>query len=250
MSADPLPFALDARVDVAAGTTTDARDIESGRSARDDDPTFFVIGFKVCIEETDHWMNRLATWGTGRAVHDANIDFSGQISHAEILLRDEDAGGEWIRYSILKRKGVRGRDEVTGKPVIRWVPATVHGIVTTPQAVKNYRFYRIDTTKRNARRAREFLEREKIKESGFNFWGYALNFVFPFKIGKNNVREASEEKKNSWFCTELVVCAMQRAEVHRAMALKACAVSPNQLHAFIEKFGVGKHVLSRMFLTE
>ena len=218
----------------------------------DDDPAFFVVGFKVCLDEGDHWMNRLATWGTGRAVFDDRIEFSGQISHAEILVRDDDAAndsGEWIRYSIPKRRGVVGRDAVTGKRTIRWMPASVHGIATSLNAVNNYRFYRIDTTRGNARRAREFLERERRKESGFNFWGYLLNFVLPVKIGTNHVRDAKTRGKNKWFCTELVVCAMQAAMVDATLPLRACAISPNDLHAFIEKTGVGRHVLSATFLS-
>ena len=177
------------------------RDVESGRSSSfgegygnrdDDDPAFFVVGFKVCLDENDHWMNRLATWGTGRAVFDDRIEFSGQISHAEILVRDDDAlnNSEWIRYSILKRRGVVGRDAVTGKRTIRWIPASVHGISTSLNAVNNYRFYRIDTTRGNARRAREFLENERRKESGFNFWGYLLNF----DQDRNEPRERREDE--------------------------------------------------------
>ena len=217
----------------------------------DDDPAFFIVGFKVCLDDSDHWMNRLATWGTGRAVFDDRIEFSGQISHAEILMRDDDAlnnSGEWIRYSILKRRGVVGRDAVTGKRTIRWMPASVHGISTSLNAVNNYRFYRIDTTRGNARRAREFLENERRKESGFNFWGYLLNFALPIKVGTNHVRDAKSREKNKWFCTELVVCAMQAAMVDATLPLRACAISPNDLHAFIEKTGVGRHVLSTTFL--
>lgn len=204
----------------------------------------------MCLDENDHWMNRLATWGTGRAAFDTRIEFSGQISHAEILVRDDDAGdsAEWTRYSILKRKGVIGRDTVTGKRTIRWMPASVHGIATSLNAVNNYRFYRINTTKGNTRRARRFLEREREKESGFNFWGYLFNFIFPFKIGTNHVRESKTREKNKWFCTELVVCAMQAARIDATLPLRACAISPNDLHAFIEKTGVGQHVVSKMFL--
>lgn len=239
-------------------SASDGDDVGSGpliqRSNReirdDDDPSFFVVGFKVVLDDGDHWMNRLATWGTGRAVFDERIEFSGQISHAEILVRDDAEGsGEWMRYSILKRKGIIGRDEVTGKRTIRWMPASVHGIVTYLNAVNNYRFYRINTTKENARKAREFLERERDKGSGFNFWGYLLNFIFPFKIGTNHVREAKTREKNKWFCTELVVCAMQAAGVDAVLPLRACAISPNDLHALIER-GVGKHIFSSEFFLK
>ena len=223
---------------------------DAARFFDDDDSSYFVVGFKVCLDEGDHWMNRLATWATGRAVYDDRIEFSGQISHAEILVRDDDRGdsAEWVRYSILKRRGVLGRDEVTGKRVIRWVPASVHGIVTNLNAVRNYRFYRINTTKGNARKARAFLERERKKESGFNFWGYLLNFAFPFKIGKNHAREAKTNEKNAWFCTELVVCALQAARLEPALSLRACAISPNDLHALMERGGWGSVIFAKTFL--
>lgn len=231
---------------------SDPDELEGNGDVRidDDDPSYFVVGFKVVLDEGDHWMNRLATWGTGRAAYDPRIRFSGQISHAEILVRasDDDASSEWVRYSILKRKGVVGRDEVTGKRTIRWVPASVHGVVTTLNAVNNYRFYRVNTTRGNVRKARAFLENERLKESGFNLLGYLFNFAFPFKFGLRHAREAKRREKNRWFCTELVVCAMQVAGVDAVLPLRACAVSPNDLHAFMERHGVGRHVPSTTFL--
>lgn len=248
--------------DVESGGFSERRGSSSGPSSLyepegdddvridDDDPSYFVVGFKVVLDEGDHWMNRLATWGTGRAAYDPRIQFSGQISHAEILVRasDDDASSEWVRYSILKRKGIVGRDEVTGKRKIRWVPASVHGVVTTLNAVNNYRFYRVNTTRGNVRKARAFLENERLKESGFNLLGYLFNFAFPFKFGLRHAREAKRREKNRWFCTELVVCAMQVAGVDAVLPLRACAVSPNDLHAFMERHGVGRHVPSTTFL--
>ena len=185
-------------------------DVESGISnvsnirenPDESDEPYFLLAFKACVEENDHWINKLAVWGTSHEINNNlhPVFFNGKMSHVEILIKKENV---WRRYSIMKTRGV------IRKGMVVWEPGKVHGIVTEYETVKNYRFYKIRVASKHAMsKALHFLENEIQKGAGFNMPGYVLNFIFPFKVGISNYKQAQLRKKNTWFCTELVICAM------------------------------------------
>jgi len=199
---------------------------------------FILVAFKICMDEDDHWLNKMAIWGTSSARDDAS-NYEGSVSHAEIMIHHkvkDRAQKRWHRYSIMKTRGTQERG--TGK--ITWLPGKVHSIPTTIDSVKKYRFFKVNVTLAGANDALRFLTGQI--DSEFNFMGYALNFIMPFKIGVRNYQQALRKKKNKWFCSELVVCAFQAAGVREIELLKACSVSPNELYRIVLQSDVGQPV--------
>jgi hypothetical protein len=89
---------------------------------------FFLVAFKICMDEDDHWMNKMAIWGTSSAADNA-MNYEGTVSHAEIMFQHKVPKGmekRWYRYSIMKTRGVQAR---SGK--ITWNPGKVHSIPST-----------------------------------------------------------------------------------------------------------------------
>ena len=219
----------------------------SGSADKTSPVPYFLLAFKVSIEEDDHWLNKLAVWGTSSSASNSKKDdtegsqYRGKISHVEILINHEDE--KWYRYSIMKKTGQRRKDGS-----ILWQWGKVHAIATKPDSVKNYRFYRINSSFVGVNKALSFLEEQVNNGSQFNFSGYVLNFIFPFKIGNNNYLQAVKKKRNNWFCTELVICALQAGGVWHIQMRKACAVSPNELYRLVTEEHLGDHVYSHIAL--
>ena len=198
---------------------------------------FFLVAFKICMDEDDHWMNKMATWGTS-STSDNVSNYEGTVSHAEIMFQHKVPKGlekKWYRYSIMKTRGVQAR---SGK--ITWNPGKVHSIPTTIDSVKKYRFFKVEVPVDKATHALQFL-RKQI-DAPFNFAGYALNFIMPFKFGVRNYKQALRKISNKWSCSELVVCAFQAAGVRQMELMKACAVSPNELYRIVLNSDVGQPV--------
>jgi hypothetical protein len=198
---------------------------------------FFLVAFKICMDEDDHWMNKMAIWGTSSAADNA-MNYEGTVSHAEIMFQHKVPKGmekRWYRYSIMKTRGVQAR---SGK--ITWNPGKVHSIPSTVDSMKKYRFFKVEVSADGADRALRFLNKQV--DTPFNFAGYALNFIMPFKIGVRNFQQAMRRKTNTWFCSELVVCAFQAAGVREMELMKACAVSPNELYRIVLNSDVGQPV--------
>jgi hypothetical protein len=188
----------------------------AGRRGPSTEDDFFLVAFKICGRHDEHWINRLATWGTSLKGDDEN-HFEGRVSHVEILFTKETLGKngitlkKWFRYSIMKSRGIR-----LPSGTVVWHPGVVHCIASDAKTMKNYRFYKIcqNATRPNkepyirAKEAVAFLD-SQIGQ-GFNMPGYVLNFILPFQFGVRNPEEAERKKTNKWFCSELIVCAMKR----------------------------------------
>ena len=206
-----------------------ARPLHSGLSpAVENTVPFFLVAFKICMDDDDHWMNKLAIWGTSSSTDDV-ANYEGTVSHTEIMFLHKVGNGidrRWHRYSIMKTRGIQQK---SGK--IIWNPGRVHSIPTTIDSVKKYRFFKVEVTTTGANTALQFLKAQV--DSPFNFMGYALNFIMPFKLGVRNYQQAMRKRSNKWFCSELVVCALQAAGVREMQLLKACAVSPNELYRML-----------------
>lgn len=229
------------------------------------DTPFILLAFKCCVEADDHIINKLAVAFTRnasskRATTDGVLDeFRGSISHVEILIKerfvdleedseDEHGGEEWYRYSIMKKIGKRQGNKIV------YFPGKVHRIKTEyvngSMNVKNYRFYRLDLPARMVQRALFFLTEQYDSGAGFNTWGYLLNFTSPILLGVSNYEESKRRKTNKWFCTELIVCALQVAGALNFNHFKACAISPNQLFDMIVEGGGAYLVYSGDYLSQ
>jgi len=125
----------------------------------------------------------------------------------------------------------------------------VHCIASEASGLKNYRFYKISqksTESSNRPRLRindaiAFLDSQVDRP--FNMEGYLLNFILPVQFGVRNPDEAGRKKTNKWFCSELIVCALQTcmSEEPRLM-INACEQSPNMLYRIVHQH-LGKPVL-------
>jgi hypothetical protein len=216
------------------------------------DVNHVLVAFKCCIEADDHIFNKIAVSVTGRHAvgpldeADEESEFRGRISHVEMLIKQRETGtphtnAEWHRYSIMKKTG----KYVNGKVV--FFPGKVHsiktGYVNGKMQVTNYRFYRLDLGVDAVNDALSFLNEQVRREAGFNRIGYIFNFVTPVLFGISHYKQAERRKENTWFCTELIVCALQAAGMSSFALRKACAISPNELFDLIAG-GDGRHVFS------
>jgi len=188
--------------------------------------TYCLLAFKICgDDEEEHWMNRLASWGTSRST-DNRDSYEGRASHVEILFREEH--DLWFRYSIMKSRGQR-----IGSRIV-WHPGVVHRIESNPTNMKKYQFYKIPLSVGAVAAATRFVNRQVGMP--FNMKGYLCNFIFPVRFGVSGVDEAMTRRKNAWFCSELIVCALQAAaacQPESETVLKrmiACEQSPNDLY--------------------
>lgn len=217
------------------------------------DVPYVLLAFKCCVEPDDHIVNKLAVWITdyrkGKKLREDadDDDFRGRISHVEILIKqrreDSEDDGEWYRYSIMKKIGRRTRD---GK--VTFEPGKVHrlktGYVNGKMQVKNYRFYRVELGIDGVNDALRFLDAQVWAEAPFNKLGYALNFVSPILVGVAHYKQAERKERNSWFCTEIIVCALQAGGLATFALRKACAISPNRLYDMILDGEEGRLVFS------
>jgi hypothetical protein len=228
------------------------------------DLPYVLLAFKCCIEEDDHIVNKVAVWLTsfkqGKGLFDITDDsthgeddecFRGRISHVEILIKQrypDEEESEWYRYSIMKKIGKRSAD---GK--ITFSPGVVHRIKTSyvngKMQVKNYRFYRVELGVEGVNASLQFLQKQVTAESPFNTVGYILNFVSPILVGVSHYKQAERRRKNKWFCTELIVCALQAGGLATYALRKACSISPNKLYDLILDEKDGILVFSGDYLT-
>jgi hypothetical protein len=208
----------------------------AGRRPQHTEDDFFLVAFKICGRKDEHWINRLATWGTSLKGDDEKF-FEGRVSHVEILFTKEEKGRDgitlkkWFRYSIMKSRGSR---LPSGKIV--WKPGVVHCIESDAKTMKSYRFYKIwqndPEAYKNPRAGVAFLDSQVGQ--GFNMRGYLLNFILPFQFGVRTPEEAESKKINKWFCSELIVCAMQRCmKEETKLRVNACEQSPNMLYRIV-----------------
>jgi hypothetical protein len=208
---------------------------------------YYMLAFKICLDEDDHWLNKMAVWSTS-TVRDDPSNFEGMVSHVEALFAVVSDTGKnehtWYRYSVMKSRGLRGPDNK-----ITWKPGVVHRIKTGSDFVSKYRFYKIDAKQEEVDAALRFADSQV--GSPFNFNGYVINFYSPFKLGVRNHREATRrgDKGNSWFCSELVVCICQVAGLEESKFMKACAVSPNALYRVVAKNEAYRTVMIEVYIV-
>lgn len=223
------------------------------------DMSYVLLAFKCCIDEDDLLINKLAVGMTRRARYARQASqpddeaFRGRISHVEILIKqrrlddhEHEGEGEWHRYSIMKKVGRR-----VGKKIV-FLPGKVHsiktGYVNGKMHVTNYRFYRLDIGVEGVNRALAFLDEQVRQNAGFNRLGYLFNFISPVLFGVSHYKQAERRAINRWFCTELIVCALQAGGMASFALRKACAISPNDLFDMIVTEGEGRLVFSGNYL--
>lgn len=178
------------------------------------------IGFKTIehVDESEHWMNRLAIQMTKKP---GDIFPCGSICHAEVMMQLEP--GKWWVFSISKAYRTQNSD---------WKPGRVFckPVLDTRRAPRNdYVFFTVPIHRGRQKAMYDFL----LSQIGgsFNRIGFYGNFILPWlgwgtKMYNSNVCR----RPRRWFCTELIVVALQAANVQPFMKLWACNVSPNGLY--------------------
>jgi hypothetical protein len=199
-----------------------------------------VLAFKIVQRgKKELFINRLASWMT----LSSKPSFEN-ASHVEILIREEPAtkgtsSPKWFRYSIMKQRGLLRRsldEEGHNIDVVTWTPGEVHKIESGENMLdRNYAFFSIPASPSDVNEVKMFLESQV--GSPFNRWGYLLNFVTPFRFGVSTTNPKKILKKeNSWFCSELVTCALQSFQENKMNEIKKlvpCEQSPNDLYKLI-----------------
>lgn len=92
---------------------------------------------------------------------------------------------------------------------------------TRKQFSRGWRFYRIETDAQREAAMYDFLVEEYRARTPFNQWGALALYVRPIDAGGR-----------AWFCSELVVAALQRANY--ALSLRAHATGPAALMHSLE----------------
>ena len=186
---------------------------EDGRLAK-----YLIVAFKrVNPEGKEHWLNKLAVYMTKRR---SDRYPCGHISHVEIMF--EVKVGVWYRCSINKMTGFYQKD---GK--IKWVPGKVHYKQINRESMQEYDYFQLPMPRAKQAVVHGFCLSQV--DGGFNFWGYVLNFFLPFwRIGTRRFDPEAFEEPNNWFCSELIVAALQSGGYFTDQ--EARATSPNDLY--------------------
>lgn len=178
------------------------------------------IGFKTIehADESEHWMNRLAIHMT-RQRGDAYP--CGSICHAEIMMQVE--AKNWWVFSISKAYRTQNNDWKPGRVFCKPIPDSRSAFR------KDYVFFTVPVLRTRQQVMYDFL----LSQLGgsFNRIGFFANFVIPW-LGWGTKRYTTHlcRRPRNWFCTELIVTAMQAANVQPFMHMCACNVSPNGLY--------------------
>lgn len=189
--------------------------------------TRIIVAFKRLKETNDPrhkepWLNRWCVFLTSK--HDDVLP-GGRMSHVEIMMENN---GKWYKFSIVKATIIAKPDGTFERREGR-----VHCLPVKDGDMRNYDYFEIFVPREKQERAWRFLKSQV--NGGFNLYGYALNFFLPMPLfGCGNFREC--RGRNKWFCSEIVCCALQAAEIEPFTEEKANALSPNSLYRLCVRF--------------
>ena len=171
--------------------------------AREKGNDHVIIAFKrINSDGKEHWLNRLAVNLTKRS---SDVYPCGQLAHVELMFENN---GLWYRCSINKKTGT-----YDAKGNLTWKVGTVHYKQVNVESMAYYDYFKYYVDRDKQQLMYKFCMTHL--EDEFNFWGYVLNFFIPFgKIGTKRYHEKldrQQQKRSKWFCSELVVVALQSA---------------------------------------
>lgn len=178
------------------------------------------IGFKTIEHEdaTDHWMNKIAIRATKQP---GDVFPGGCICHAEIMMQVR--AGSWWVFSISKAYRTANEGWKPGRVFCKSVADT--RAVPRP----DYVFFTVPVHRSRQRDMYEFLVSQI--NARFNRIGFFGNFVLPWLgWGTRQYTPRLHRRLHTWFCTELIVAALQAGNMQPFTSLWACNVSPNGLY--------------------
>jgi hypothetical protein len=186
-----------------------------------------IIAFKrINREGNEHWLNKMAVNLTKRSDDEFPC---GQLAHVELMFENR---GKWFRCSINKKTGTY---DAKGK--ITWKAGTVHYKQVSETSMADYDYFEYKIDREKQRQIHNFCMSQM--ENTFNFWGYVLNFFIPFgRIGTRKYSNRLERKKAKWFCSELIVVALQSAGHSSFSELEARSISPNELYRMCSRIDI------------
>ena len=155
-----------------------------------------------------------------------DVEPGGTISHAEIMLQVRP--GDWRRWSIGKQR--RALNE-SGDSV--WKPGEVH-CKDVDVLNDDYIFLTVYASRQQQEYMYKFLQSQVGAK--FNNLGYFYNFwTYGFAFGTRRYKSSLLKRHRRWFCTELIVTALQSGKIKFALGVSACRVSPNALYRLCAK---------------
>ena len=182
-----------------------------------------IIAFKrVDPNGNEHWLNKAAVSLTKR---NDDVYPSGHLPHVELMFENK---GSWYRCSINKKTGT-----YDARGNLKWKPGAVHCKHVSQQSMADYDYFLYYTDRKNQKKMFQFCMSQL--DNKFNFWGYVLNFFIPIgRIGTYKFHPRLFRKKTKWFCSELIVVALQSSDAEEFRYYEARAVSPNDLYRICE----------------
>ncbi len=184
---------------------------------------YVIIAFKrIDPDGNEHWLNKAAVKLTKR---NDDVFPSGHLSHVELMFENNK---RWYRCSINKKTGTYDKN---GK--ITWRPGAVHCKYVSQESMKDYDYFLYYANRQKQKEMYNFCISQL--DNKFNFWGYVLNFFIPFgRIGTHSFYPRLLRRKTKWFCSELIVVALQSCDAEEFRGYEARAVSPNDLYRICE----------------
>ena len=187
---------------------------------------------------TGHWANTLAARLTAEP---GDVHPLGKFCHVELCM--EQSPNVWYRFSINKKTGT-----MDAKGKITYEKGRVHGLEISPGAdeMKNYTVMILQVPRKNQLVAWKFLDCQI--GAPFNMFAYVANvfwlvYLFPRPFGLYHFDERLLREQRTWFCSELVMTALQamgiNCYVHHKETKKLLqprASNPNMLFRLADKF--------------
>ena len=218
------------------------------------------LGFRVAGEGADeHWMNRYAacltstSWGANSDTHLRMKTGNpyGRMCHAELMMQMQP--GIWTRHSIYMG---------TYDPETKTIePGKAHAKIVDDSSISDkfdmdderYEIVSFKVNREDQLNAVKFLANQI--DTPFNKKAYYWNLVPGFSFGTRQYDYSLNTEKMSWYCTELIVCALQAMVANPSTrktlwwgddiwSLKANHSSPNLLYRTMKQ---SKEVRNTLF---
>jgi len=171
------------------------------------DSEHVILSFRRLGEEkTEHYLNKMAVNWTRLEEERRARGVAGTLCHCEILI--QTSPNVWYAYSINKMTGTYDPE---AKKIIDLKPGVVHRKLV--DNMHQYAHCAMQIPRKKQAQLFRFLERQVNKK--FNFWGYVFSILPGLSWGVRNGSWLEDYGScvKCWFCSELIVAALQYARV-------------------------------------
>jgi hypothetical protein len=161
------------------------------------DSTLVRIGFRTVQSSAKHPEHPANSWAAYLTARSSDEAPGGQFCHAELLIQIRE--NVWYKASVSKKRFINGK----------WLPGCVHMMRSDPAEWKSkYVFLGIFSDRGSIRKMLEFLQMQN--QGPFNPASY-YGALTPLPLGVRhfNANMMRRQYAGGFFCTELIVCALQ-----------------------------------------